>query len=171
MLRFLYQGDYDDEHSFPDPNENESGEANASDETAPALQPVASRLPQLKEESLMLNVKVYIIADKLEIPDLKAVAASKYKTLALTLYDTQSFYQSTELLYCNTMETDRLLREVIAGIVCQQIDLLIRSPGFSSLIKSQGDLGLDVLRAMAQKNADLNSKLRRLDPKNLKPRR
>lgn len=110
MIDFLYTLDYDDHpSSFVLAKEGKQQvQDHASDQ--------ASSLP--------VNAKVYIIADKYELKVLKSVACSKYKRGLLDNWNTPFFPESACYVFENTMETDRLLRDVIVRVAkrpCQRL--------------------------------------------------
>lgn len=144
MLRFIYQKDYDDEREpVVQKNEPETFQTrNDLDGWGLAIAPID---PFYQEESLLINVKVYILADKLDIIELKELATSKYEMLVLALWDTAAFLESVALLFGNTMENDLPLREIIAMISSYRIKNLMEKESFVMLMKEHGDLAVMIL--------------------------
>lgn len=76
MLRFLYQGKYNDGRPAV---QLVRGNASASPDDRGGLKfPPAGKL---REEAMVVNVKVYVMADKYNIPILKQHARAKYKEI------------------------------------------------------------------------------------------
>jgi hypothetical protein len=153
MLRFLYQREYDDERDMDELQHSEdpapTGEANA-DSTSPAFYPRPARfgfpfddppevakVPNWSEKSLLVNVQVYIIADKNNIGALTKRATEKFTEVVGQLWDTPSFRASAKLLYDNTPRSDRLLRDVVADTAKKNILTLIDKQDFEELIGSR----------------------------------
>jgi hypothetical protein len=63
--------------------------------------------------SLVTNVKVYAIAIRNEIEALKKLASTKYQQVVLKSWNSPAFAESTRLVYENSMESDRAIRDVI----------------------------------------------------------
>lgn len=60
---------------------------------------------------------------------------------------THEFIGSMEYLYANTLETDRLMRDVMCAEAATNSDALLGRAEFVHLCKSNGDLGFDVYKA------------------------
>lgn len=106
MLTFLYDGDYDDER-------------------ASSSRPKAF-YEKWFERALIVNIKVYILAKKNNIEALEKPAKEKYLNVVLDLWYTPSFSTSAILLYDNTLQSDRLLRDIVAETAREHIVNLIR---------------------------------------------
>ncbi|KAF2232147.1 hypothetical protein EV356DRAFT_257268 [Viridothelium virens] len=66
-----------------------------------------------KEPNLVLHAKVYAIADKYDIPGLKALARRKFEVQVAQHWDCAEFPDALEEVYCSTIDTDRGLRDVV----------------------------------------------------------
>lgn len=126
MIDFLYRLDYDDNrldtedqpptngphNSIPSPVvfkfQGGAGSISAVDGATVANQP-----PRLNSLSLLVNAKVYIIADNYDIQALKEWAAAKDKDVLPATWNSPSFIESASLVFENTPESDQMLREVI----------------------------------------------------------
>lgn len=121
MLKFLYTHDYDDGRS------NDSA------------------TPQLSS-ALSTNVKVYVMGDRYDIQPLKALATKKYEEVAEETWDTQYFPASLRLLYEQTLDSDRLLKETALKVAAFHAKDLLNRGEFVALCKESGDIAIDVLK-------------------------
>jgi hypothetical protein len=76
MLRFLYQGKYNDGRPTT-PLSRGNASASLDDRGGLKFPPPG----KLREEAMVVNVKVYVMADKYNIPILKQHARAKYKEI------------------------------------------------------------------------------------------
>ncbi|OBT80496.1 hypothetical protein VF21_00742 [Pseudogymnoascus sp. 05NY08] len=76
MLRFLYQGKYNDGRPTA-PIARGNASASLDDRGGLKFPPGG----KLREEAMVVNVKVYVMADKYNIPILKQYARAKYKEI------------------------------------------------------------------------------------------
>jgi hypothetical protein len=164
MLRFLYQRDYDDERDkdvLQSKNLAPRGKEKAESTSPISYQrpvgfglsfqqplPEMAQSPSWSEKSLLVNVQLYIIADKYDIGALKKRVTEKFTEVVGQLWDTPSFRASAKLLYDNTLQSDRLLRDVIAETAKKNILNLIDKPDFEELMVNHGDLAVDVLKSV-----------------------
>jgi hypothetical protein len=178
MLRFLYQNDYDDERDLDALSSEESVMvgpeiAHSNDQLTedqiieavdpwtiqdppPPPPPEVEEIPSWSEKSLLINVKVYIVADKNDIGALKRWAKGKYEEVVKHLWNSPSFPSSAMLLYDNTPSSDRLMRDVIAETAKKNIQTLIDKQDFEDLMKSHGDLAVDVLKSVLAKETEVD---------------
>jgi len=96
--------------------------------------------------SLTTNAKVFIIADKYEIQALKEWAVIKYKEVLPSSWNSPNFIESACLIYNNTLETDRILRDVIVQEASKNIKELLDRGEFVDLLKRHGDFAAEVLK-------------------------
>ncbi|CZT12787.1 uncharacterized protein RAG0_16492 [Rhynchosporium agropyri] len=83
----------------------------------------------------LINAKVYIIGDQLDIQALKKLAKVKYEALVSETWNSDSFMTSLELLYKETSEDDRVMREAAVKIAGQHAKELCDRGEFISLCK------------------------------------
>jgi hypothetical protein len=100
----------------------------------------------LNPVSLLINAKVYIIADKYEIQALKDLAAAKYKSVLPKTWNSSAFTESSGLVYNNTLDTDRMLRNAIVQEASKHVKILLDRGEFVDLLESRGDLAVEVLK-------------------------
>jgi hypothetical protein len=94
-------------------------------------------------KNLPLFAKVYAIGEKYGIPGLKAIALSKFETLAKAYVNTNEFRIAAEEVYTSTIDEDRGMRDVVVKTVEENIALL-NDEGFEALAKNT-ELGHDLL--------------------------
>ena len=98
--------------------------------------------------SLTTNVKVYIIADKNEIEALKKLVGTKYQQAVLESWNSPAFAESALLVYENTMESDRAIREVIVQTASDNIKALLDRGEFIELLNGHGELATEILKKL-----------------------
>lgn len=120
MVRFFYIGDYDDTIKA------------ASIGTLTAL---------------VLNTKVYILADQWDVPGLKALAVEKYDKFlsSAAILHTRSFIASLRLMYGELQDGDRLLKDIAMKHAARYLASLKEVAEFRALCKENGTIGLEVL--------------------------
>ena len=110
---------------------------------------------------LISNVRVYALAEKYCIPELKELANTKFKTLIQS--DLAKFFQSLEVVYLAVFEgkpaTDEPLRDMVIGICADNIGLAIECKEFDALVREHQDFGLWVLREVAKRSDERISQL------------
>lgn len=168
MVDFLYGSDYDDYRSLSEEefermrNQNVAESLPILDVGSPANETTATKEPdfpsppkKLNSHSLIINAKVYIIADKNDILALKQWAAKKYKDVLEDAWNSPIFIESIRLIYDNTIEMDRILRDVVVREVKKHARDLIDREEFVDLYKSQPDFAIEVLREVVQQVEEL----------------
>lgn len=66
-----------------------------------------------EESHLLLHTRVYSLAEKYDIPSLKALAQRKFEMAMACYYDSSEFAEAIEEVYCSTIDSDRGLRDVV----------------------------------------------------------
>ncbi|OBT84883.1 hypothetical protein VE02_05925 [Pseudogymnoascus sp. 03VT05] len=128
MLRFLYQGDYDDLRYSTAPGED---------------------LVELNADALVVNVEVYVIADRNNIPALKVLARHKYAELVAEIWQADTFMDSVDMVFQGTLPGDSLRKFVIETLVLH-IFALSRKDWFVAMLEGQGDFAVEVLRGILE---------------------
>lgn len=163
MINYLYTGDYDDTRDLENVDRaDDPAESNAVPEAPPepvfmpalafggwldsALTLELEPPKPLNLEALVFNVKMYVAADKYQIPGLKEVASRKYGTVVNNCWNTTEFSDSVQLLWENTTESDVSLKNVILMTVGSNVPALLSREEFVEVLRSHGDLGVGVLR-------------------------
>jgi len=97
---------------------------------------------------LIFHAKVYITAEKYDIPDLKAIAKAKFQVLVPYCWNSDEFCEATQLLWLNTMETDRALRDVIVLTAKANANKLLDRVAFMEFMSENADFCVDMIKAM-----------------------
>jgi len=97
--------------------------------------------------ALLVNAKVYIIADKYDLQDLKALAKNKYEEVVPENWNSTTFVASLKLLYEDILESDRLLKYVAVETAGEHAKELVDRGEFVALCSEHGELAFDVLKS------------------------
>ncbi|KAH9825474.1 BTB/POZ domain-containing protein [Teratosphaeria destructans] len=104
-------------------------------------------------EPIILDARVFIIADKNLIESLKAAAATQFAVRAHKEWNTAGFADAIFEVYENGPAHDRALRDTIMEVVRQHVRELYgdaeRYPDFHRVVDEVGDFAADVTRALA----------------------
>ncbi|THX83748.1 hypothetical protein D6D05_03422 [Aureobasidium pullulans] len=65
------------------------------------------------DSNLLTHTRVYALAEKYDIPALKALAKTKFEMAMACYYDSPEFADAIEEVYCSTIDNDRGLRDVV----------------------------------------------------------
>jgi hypothetical protein len=107
----------------------------------------ASVANPMQPEALLMNAKVYVIAEKYDVGALKTLATKKYKEVLPRTWNSPSFIASLALLYDETPDTDCLLREVALNAAGEHAKDLVDRGEFAGLCRERGEIAFDVLKA------------------------
>lgn len=133
MMSYMYTLDYDDDRRpIFDPDETE----------------VTAYAPQ----ALLINAQVYIMAEKYEIEGLKQLACTKYKEVLPSTWNSTLFSRTASLVYEKTVETDRMLRDIIVQGASDNLKLLLDRGEFVEMLKSHGDIATDIMHKVVTRN-------------------
>jgi len=133
MIQYLYRLDYclpareDTPCSSNGPRQNFNLEAIAVQEANPDSGDEDSMLsagnipPDFK---LTFHSKVYTLAEKCWIDDLKDVAIQKFRAAASQDWGLDDFVVSAREVYTGTVDTDRGLKDVIVGTLCERCGVM-----------------------------------------------
>lgn len=136
MIDFLYTLDYDDRPSSSVvAEEAKQQQACTSDQAS----------------SLLVNAKVYIIADKYGLEALKWFACTKYTKVLTNTWNSPFFPESACHVLENTMESDRPLRDVIVRVASEHAKDLLDRDDFVDMLKNHGDVAADILRKVVKR--------------------
>lgn len=142
MIDFLYGLDYEDHRfdaDFRFPGGTKSIPAMDQDN-------IVEEPSGFNALSLLVNAQAYIIADKYDIQSLKEWAATKYEEVLLETWNSTSFIESARLIFDNTTESDRMLREIIVRRASKHAKALFDRGEFVALLQSHNDFAVDVLK-------------------------
>jgi hypothetical protein len=73
---------------------------------------------------------------------------TKYKEVLPITWKSTAFTESARLIYDNTPDNDRMLREVIIRKVSEDVKALFDRSEFIDLLQSHGDFTTEVLRSV-----------------------
>lgn len=132
MLRFLYQGNYDDTRYSKAPKE---------------------AVGELRGGPLLANAQVYVMADKYDISALKELARKKYTVIVGETWQTGGFMDSAELVFEKTQPGDSL-RKVIINTAATHVQTLIQERWFVKMLEGKGELAVEVLNGMLAQGVD-----------------
>ena len=130
LIRFLYTADYD----------------------ASPLQSPTSRSTTLEKPTCdqpLFHTRVYVLAEKYDIPALKALASKKFKATLPSNGLSVEFVASLELIFKETPENDRLLRNIALDFVGKKYRELVNKGDLVELCKRNGDAAGEVIKAIA----------------------
>ena len=106
-----------------------------------------SKYLDLASNSLLINVKVYALADKYNVQPLKELAKVKFQKALDTQYEHESFPGAIVAVYSTTPSSDRGLRDAVVSQVGSIRSELKTRREFLDVVKSVGDFAVDLLMA------------------------
>ncbi|KAI6749659.1 hypothetical protein HG530_015073 [Fusarium avenaceum] len=101
--------------------------------------------------SLILNTKVYQIADKYGIKSLKELAAVKFGRAAETYRGSDDFLTAITLVYTTTPSTDMGLQNSILVTTFEIYEVISRRSEFYEALKTNPDFANDLTRFLFEK--------------------
>lgn len=145
MLRFVYQGDHDDAPGATTQPVRETEPVNPyhfGSLPRPPIQP--------PKTALLVNVKLYVIADKYDIPTLKKFAQDKYTEIVKAHWDTDEFMRSAEITFERTLAGDAL-RGVVVSTAARHAQTLVEKKEFAEMLAEHGEVAVEVLKKVIAK--------------------
>ena len=154
MLTYLYTLDYDDDDASP---------AVARDQSPNKGSPVLEITPKpdvndddmISHRKNMINIRVYALAEKYNIPALKDLAKTKFETCVTAReIQTTRLTEIVDSIFDSTYETDPGLRDVIIrkiAITSTPEQMLEEGP-LASAIRNHSSFGLGLLREVIRKH-------------------
>ena len=152
MIDFLYKLDYEDgfqskgSHTlittgfgplvFPSRIEEEHQE--------PTSQDLRDEL-SLETSASIVNAQVYAVADKFEVPGLKALSQQKFRDSIASDWNLPVFPRVVRLVYESTPAQDQGLRSVIASVSQCHFSVLKHREEFAEVLREVHDFALDIL--------------------------
>jgi hypothetical protein len=95
--------------------------------------------------SMVYDAQVYQIADKYDIPALKAHSVHKFGIAITTGWSMDDFPLAVSVVYGSTPSGDRGLRDLVVGTSCTNIDKLLQHDSFVKLLKETPDFAADLI--------------------------
>ena len=102
---------------------------------------------------LLVNTKVYALADKYQITALKDHAKKKFKTALSWSWDIISFPEVVGMVYTTTLASDRGLRDCLVPFMTKHKEKLRESKAFMGLVRGRladGEFAVDFIDAWAE---------------------
>ena len=121
MLDFMYSHDYSD---IPTADTDES-----------------------TDDPLVINARVYALAEKYQIKGLKDVAKGKFITELEMDWTDKDFFTAIKIVYTTTPSFDRGLRDAVNAVVYNNRNYLQYRLSFMELVREHGDFAVDVTTA------------------------
>lgn len=97
------------------------------------------------EEDLTIHIKVYILGDKYDIPSLKKHVVKKFRERIIRHSSTPLLFESIILLYENTQEFDRDLKEVMLERVHEKRHLMALEDNFCDMLRNCPNFATDLI--------------------------
>lgn len=175
MIDYFYQLDYDDRPQSPVAAENgidEEGPQEVPPEPSPELSsPVADAIgfyeelsvppaapaeegtvtPPLEETELITNARMYALADKFGIEDLKELAREKFARVATRDWNKGEFVHAVQIVYESTPKSDSGLRDVVVKTINQHRDLM-KDSEMENMLEELNGLAVGLLKVVCSSN-------------------
>ncbi|TVY27059.1 hypothetical protein LHYA1_G004766, partial [Lachnellula hyalina] len=100
-------------------------------------------------DELLVHAKVYILAEKYDVSALKFIASKKFQLSLKLCGISDSFVTSLELMFTQTPENDRLLKDLALGFVGKNYWKLADRGDFMALCRHNGEVASEVIKAIA----------------------
>jgi hypothetical protein len=102
-------------------------------------------------EDLYLPLRLYVMADKYDVPALKLLARDRlYRSAELTWRDAKSFPDVVDELYSTTPQTDLAMREIVCRLVGSDIKKSGQRERMEVVMRKHGDFAVGVMNYMIQ---------------------
>ncbi|KAK5135598.1 hypothetical protein LTR08_005078 [Meristemomyces frigidus] len=142
-----------DSSSFFDSNEKAPRSPGKRAKTPPLMADDGSDYESYDEEDelpedeshLILHTRVYALAEKYDIPSLKALARSKFETAMACHYDSPELPEAIEEVYCSTIDNDRGLRDIVLDLFRYHTQL-VHTPDIFTVIKGTPTLAMELFK-------------------------
>lgn len=95
--------------------------------------------------SMIYDAQVYQIADKYDIPALKAYSNEKFATAIDAGWSMDDFPLAISVVYDSTPAEDRGLRDLAVETARKNIDTLLEHDGFGELLRKTADFSADLI--------------------------
>ncbi|OBS15072.1 hypothetical protein FPOA_14087 [Fusarium poae] len=95
--------------------------------------------------TMVFDAQMYQIADKYDIPALKAQSKNKFDVAVTTGWSMDDFPLAITMVYESTPPEDRGLRDLVVETARKNIDKLLGRDGFCELIRKTPDFAADLI--------------------------
>ncbi|KAJ9194390.1 hypothetical protein DTO164E3_5368 [Paecilomyces variotii] len=99
---------------------------------------------------MLLNVKVYQVADKYDIPKLKAQAKENFTVAINKCWEMDDFPTAIEDAYSTTTSADRGLRDPLVSLSLEHIDILLDNEDFKQALRNTLGFAADLVQRNAK---------------------
>jgi hypothetical protein len=146
MLAYLYNSDYSDKREPSTTTQAISATPTPSSRSG-VRRTIASRYTNFSDAALLINAQMFIIADKYDIQRLKQLAKEEYEEFVPHTCDSSAFVASLKLIYDETLESDRLLKDIAVNMAGKHMNKLVDREEFRLLCKGHGVMAFDIMMA------------------------
>ncbi|OJZ80027.1 hypothetical protein ASPFODRAFT_38456 [Aspergillus luchuensis CBS 106.47] len=101
---------------------------------------------------MLFSIRVYNIADKFVVPQLKQLAKEKFETIIQTCWQMDDFPTAIAEAYNCTPKTDRGLRDPLVKISHENIATLLENDGFQTVLEEVAGFAANLAQCLTQKN-------------------
>lgn len=130
----------------PEPGAAVEGPASGSPREECTTPPLVSVPPGFE---LTFHARVYTLAEKCWVDDLKQVALLKFKSAASRGWALDDLASAAQEVYTRTIDTDRGLRDIVVEAMCGRAGIM-KDEGAQDLVKEVPALGYDMIMYMHQ---------------------
>jgi hypothetical protein len=107
-------------------------------------------LDETASDALLSHTRIYIIADKYDVPLLKKLSSENFGEAAIDY----SFRKSLQMIYDELPESDRGLREFAIEKGWKNLFPMMEVKEFVDLLKENPNIGVDILKVGSQATQD-----------------
>jgi hypothetical protein len=105
------------------------------------------------QHNLFLPLRLYVMADKFDVPALKLLARDRfYRAAELSWRDLECFPTVVDELYTCTPSTDVAMREIVCRLVGSDIESSEQRERMDWVMRKHGDFAVGVMNYMIQSN-------------------
>jgi hypothetical protein len=109
-----------------------------------------------EETELSTNARMYALADKYGIEDLKELAREKFATVATRDWNKGGFAHAVQIVYESTPKSDSGLRDVVVETINQHRDLM-KDSEIENMLEELNGLAVGVLKVVCSSNPPVDS--------------
>lgn len=129
MVCYLYHKDYEDDDDCLSDTSKSDGSLSAEDQ---AFEVTHSRI--------VINVDVYALAEKYDLPPLRALAKAKFTTLVCRIRRHEDFSAVLRAIYESSVRRGGELRSIVSRICASRMKAVIDNAQLEKSIRESGDV-------------------------------
>ena len=99
-----------------------------------------------KEQELLIHAKMYEIADKYDVADLKRLVEGKFLQACKLAWDAPAFGNAAHYVFSTTPDHDKGLRDIVSKTIAAHMKKLLRKPEIEALLTEFNGLAYDLLK-------------------------